>query len=324
VCEYTGAASKKKYLVTQTGFYGGAVTDINLTVDPKKGVTGWTANTVPVIQADKNAGVTIPSSFQTFTKDTTIDTLVTNYVAISKTLASKQVGSISGNLMRALFSGTTNRDESAEGAMGSVMADAYLYGTPGGADFAVVNPGGVRADLTCAAGVSAPCPVTYGQVNTVSPFMNTLAKVNLTGAQVIRLLEQQWEAPNCTAKINPATFQYGRLLQVSSTLTYSYDNSVNSWTSGSTPTNCAAAGTGARVVISSVKVNGVALDLKKTYTVSTNNYLGIGTGGDNFTVMATQGSQAIDTKVLDLDAMIAYFRDKSPVAVPTPRITKLN
>ena len=324
VCEYTGAKSKKKYLVTQTGFYGSSITDINLTIDPKKGVTTWTANTVPVIQADKNSGVTIPTTFQTFAKDATVDALVTSYVDVSKVLANKQVGTISGNIMRALFTGTTNRDESAEGAMGGVMADAYLYGTPGGADFAVVNPGGVRADLTCATGATPPCSVTYGQVNTVAPFMNTLVKVSITGAQVIRLLEQQWETPNCTAKINPATFQYGRLLQVSSNLTYSYDNSVNAWTSGASPTNCAAAGAGKRVVVSSVKINGVSLDLSKTYTVSTNNFLGIGSGGDNFTVLATLGTQAVDTKVLDLDAMITYFQNKSPVAAPIPRIQRLN
>ena len=327
VCEYTGVASKKKYLVTQTGFYGGALTDINLNIHPKNGVTGWTANTVPVIQADNNSGKVIPSSFKTFTKDPTVDALVNNYVAVSQKLAQKQVGTISANLLRALFTGTTNRDESAEGAMGSVMADAYLYGTPGGADFALVNPGGVRADLTCTgavASVSTPCGVTYAQINTVAPFANTLTTVNITGAQLIRLLEQQWEAPNCTAKYNPATFQYGRLLQVSSTLTYSYDNNVNVWSSGSTPNNCAAAGSGSRVVVSSVKVNGVSLDLAKTYTVVTNNFLGLGTGGDNFTVLATQGKQAVDTKVLDLDALIAYFRDKSPVGIPTARIKRLN
>ena len=88
-----------------------------------------------------------------------------------------------------------------------------------------------------------------------------------------------------------------------------------------TPTNCAQAGAGSRVIVTTVKVNGVNLDLNKTYTIVTNNFLALGSGGDNFTVMATNGKNVIDTKVLDLDAMISYFRDKSPVAVPTPRIT---
>jgi len=324
VCDYTGKVSGKRYVVTQTGFYGGAVTDINLGVNIKDGVTSVTANTVPVIQADNNSAVTVPAAFATFAKDAAVDALVQSYVGVSQTVALRQVGSIGGNLMRALFTGTTNRDESAEGVMGGVMADAYLYGTPNGADFAVVNPGGVRADLTCAAGVTPPCPVTYSQVNTVAPFANTVVKVTITGAQLVRLLEQQWEAPNCTAKFNPATLQYGRILQVSSGLTYSFDNSVNGWTSGSTPNNCATAGSGHRVVVSSVKINGVQLDLSKTYTVSTNNFLGLGTGGDNFNVLATQGTNVVDSKVIDLDAMISYFRDKSPVAPTSPRITRLN
>ncbi len=324
VCNYKGAQSGKSYLVTQTGFYGGAVTDITLNINPKNGIVGKTANTVPVIQADNNSAVTVPQGFLTFQKDAAIDTLVGKYVAVSNTLAQKQVGTISANITRALFTGTTNRDESAEGAMGGVVADAYLYGVPGGADFAVVNPGGVRADLTCAQGSNPPCPVSFSQVNTVAPFGNTLTKLTLTGAQIIRLLEQQWEAPNCTAKFNPATLQYGRILQVSSTLNYTFDNSVNQWTTGSTPNNCAAAGAGARVVVSSVKIKGVALDVNKTYTLVTNNFLGLGSGGDNFTVMAKQGQGVVDTKVLDLDALISYFKDKSPVAPPTPRITRVN
>ncbi|KQU66179.1 MULTISPECIES: 5'-nucleotidase C-terminal domain-containing protein [unclassified Rhizobacter] len=166
--------------------------------------------------------------------------------------------------------------------------------------------------------------MTYAQVNTVAPFANTVVKVSVTGAQLVRLLEQQWEAPNCSAKFNPATMQYGRLLQVSGGLTYSFDNSVNAWTSGASPNNCADAGTGHRVVVSSVKVNGAALDLAKTYVVSTNNFLGLGSGGDNFTVLATQGSNVVDSKVIDLDALIAYFREKSPVAPTTPRITRIN
>jgi 5'-nucleotidase len=318
VCEYTGASSKKKYLVTQTGFYGGSVTDIHLNIHPQKGVTSWAANTAPVIQADNNVGKAIPAAFQTFAKDAGVDALVNNYAAISQKLAQKQVGSIAANLTR---TGTTNL---FEGAMGSVLADAYLYGVLGAADVAVVNPGGVRADLTCATGAPPPCPVSYAQINTVSPFGNTLVKVNLTGEQLIRLLEQQWEAPNCTANYNQATLQYGRLLQVSSTLNYAFDNSVNAWTSGSTPNNCAAAGTGRRVVVSSVKVKGVSLDLNKTYTVVTNNFLALGSGGDNFTVLAKLGTQVVDTKVKDLDGMIAYFRDKSPVAAPAPRIQILN
>jgi 5'-nucleotidase len=71
-------------------------------------------------------------------------------------------------------------------------------------------------------------------------------------------------------------------------------------------------------------VNDVALDTTKTYRVVTNSFLGLGTGGDNFSIAATQGTNVLDTKILDLDGMIAFFKDKSPVAPPAARIMRLN
>jgi 5'-nucleotidase len=321
VCKVTGKASKKEYLVTQTGFYGEAITDINLKIHPQNGVTSKSANTVPVIQTDNNTGVTIPPAFRTFSKDATIDTLVTNYVNKSKTLGETKVGTINATIPIAFFGNTTGRDESAEGRLGEVVADAYLYGVPGGADFAVTNPGGLRASLSCAVGAIPPCPVKYSDLQTAMPYSNTLVKVSLTGSQIIRLLEQQWEAPNCTAKYNPDTSQYGRWLQVSKELTYSFDNNVNAWTSGAMPANCAAAGTGNRVKPETVKINSASLDLNKTYTVLTNSFLA--GGGDNFTIFKF-GTNVIDTKIIDTNAVIDYFKDNSPVAVPTPRITRVN
>jgi 5'-nucleotidase len=73
-----------------------------------------------------------------------------------------------------------------------------------------------------------------------------------------------------------------------------------------------------------MRLNGVPIDLTKTYKIATNSFLGTGTGGDNFTVMARQGTNVVDTKILDLDAFIAYFKANSPVSPPAPRITRLN
>ncbi|MBP8265153.1 MAG: bifunctional metallophosphatase/5'-nucleotidase, partial [Zoogloea sp.] len=181
-------------LLTSTGFYGSAVTDIDLTIVPGSGVTAVAANTVPVIN-DLNA--TVPAGYSILTKDATIDTAVQSYVNLAATLKNLVVGSITTDIKRALLSGTSTptRDETAEGAMGDVMADVYLAGGPQ-ADIAFINPGGVRADLIYKNGGA----VTYGDLLTVAPFGNTLATVDLTGAQIVRLLEQQWEAPNCSAK----------------------------------------------------------------------------------------------------------------------------
>jgi 5'-nucleotidase len=310
VCNYFGKVANKNLLLTSTGYYGGAVSAIDLTLQPSKGVTAMTANTVPVIRADLLGNVALPNGFTAVAKDPAIDALVTKYSTLSTTLATKQVGTITQSINRALLSGsgTPTRDETAEGALGDLMADSYLAGVSAGADMAFVNPGSVRADLTFA-GSGA---VTYAALNTVEPFGNTLFTHNLTGAQIVRLLEQQWEAPNNTAKTNPSSGAVGRLLQVSKGLTYSYDNNQAAG---------AAAGSGNRLVAGSLKLNGVMIDSAKSYRVVTNSFLAA--GGDNFAVMAT-GTNPLDTKTNDLVAFINFFATNSPVSPPAPRITRIN
>ncbi len=320
VCNYPAKTAKKNILLTSTGYYGGAVSAIDLVLQPSKGLVSASANTVPVIQADaapqKQADNTIaatlvlPTGFSAVSKDAAVDALVTKYKSLSATLAAQGVGSISASINRALMTvaGVVGRDESAEGAMGDVMADSYLMGVPGGADIGITNPGGVRADLT----YTAPGTVTYAALNTVEPFGNTLSTLNLTGAQLQSLLEQQWSAANRSAKSNAATGTAGRILQVSKGLTYTFDNSKitgNFVTAGSP------------IVAGSLKLNGVVIDPAKSYKIVTNSFLAA--GGDNFTVMAT-GTNITDTKMLDLDAFIAYFKANSPVSPPAPRVTRLN
>jgi 5'-nucleotidase len=157
--------------------------------------------------------------------------------------------------------------------------------------------------------------VLYSELATIEPFGNTLMSLNLTGAQIARLLEEQWEAPNHTAKTNPATGTVGRILGVSSGLTYAYDNA--------TPAG-AVKGSGARIVSGSIRINGAALDPAKSYKVITNSYMATGTAPDNFTTMAGQGTNKLDTKMLDLDAFIAYFRANANVTSPAARVTRLN
>ncbi len=70
--------------------------------------------------------------------------------------------------------------------------------TQGKADLGVVNPGGLRAELLYA-GEPAANPantdgvVTYAEANNVLPFVNNVWLVQLTGAQLKAVLEQQWQ-----------------------------------------------------------------------------------------------------------------------------------
>jgi len=311
VCSYAAKAAKKNILLTSTGYYGGAVSAIDLVLQPSKGLISATGNTVPVIQADAaaNRTVTLPAGYTSVTKDTTVDALVTKYKNLSATLAAQGVGTITASINRATLPNSTTRDETAEGALGAVMADSYLNGVPGGADIAFVNPGSVRADLTFA----APGTVTYSMLNTVEPFGNTLTTLTLTGAQIQSLLEEQWNSANRSAKTNSATGGAGRLLAVSKGLTYTFDNSkiAGNFTTSGSP-----------IVAGTLKLNGTPIEPAKSYKIVTNSFM-VGANADNFTILS-KGTNITDTKMLDLDAFIAYFKANSPVSPPAARITRLN
>jgi 5'-nucleotidase len=316
VCNFPSTSAGKNILLTSTGFYGQAVSEINLTLKPSVGLVSASARTVPVIKnVSANTSTPLPAGFSAYDKDPTIDALVTRYTSLSTAAGQVVVGSVTGDIKRALL-GNGTRDETNESALANVMADSYLTGVPGfTADVAFVNPGSVRADILSTVSGKTTGTVLYSELATIEPFGNTLMSLNLTGAQIARLLEEQWEAPNHTAKTNPATGTVGRILGVSSGLTYTYDNA--------TPAG-AVKGSGARIVSGSIRINGAALDPAKSYKVITNSYMATGTAPDNFTTMAGQGTNKLDTKMLDLDAFIAYFRANANVTSPAARVTRLN
>ena len=83
--------------------------------------------------------------------------------------------------------GAASARRPGESPLGNLIADAQLAATDDeqGAVAAFMNPGGVRADLDAG-------PVTYEEAFTVQPFGNNLTTLDLTGAQLDCLLEQQF------------------------------------------------------------------------------------------------------------------------------------
>ena len=71
------------------------------------------------------------------------------------------------------------RDRDRESALGDVLADSLREIT--GSDVAIINPGGLRADI--AAG-----ELTYGQVYETLPFDDGIATLALSGEELLRLL----------------------------------------------------------------------------------------------------------------------------------------
>ncbi|SCG56112.1 bifunctional metallophosphatase/5'-nucleotidase [Micromonospora halophytica] len=264
-CEINGK------LVTSASSFGRLVTDIDLKIDRKSGdVLTASANNV-VVTRD-------------VAKDPAQTELITRYKTALGPVATKVVGTTAepiNRIQETLF-GTAK----GESPLGNVIADAQLAATDTeqGALGAFMNPGGVRADLDAG-------PVTYEEAFTVQPFANNLVTLDLTGAQLYCVLEQQ--------------FVVGRTLYPSSTVNYTVD--VNG-TTGTTADPCA----GTRVVRGSLTLGGVTVTDSGTYRVTVNSFLA--GGGDGFTALKSGTNQV--TGMIDLDAFVAYLTASSPVSAP--------
>ncbi|PZF97526.1 bifunctional metallophosphatase/5'-nucleotidase [Micromonospora deserti] len=258
-------------LVTSASSFGRLVTDIDLQIDRRTGdvLTARAENLVVTRDVAKDPAQTA---------------LITRYKDVLGPVASREVGRTSEAITRTqeILYGTTT----GESALGNLIADAQLDATADeqGAVAAFMNPGGVRADLDVGT-------VTYEEAFTVQPFANNLVTLDLTGAQLYCLLEQQ--------------FVTGRTLYPSSTVRYVVDPAG---ATGATADPCV----GSRVVRGSLTFGGAAVDTDATYRVTVNNFLA--GGGDGFSVL-TGGKNQV-TGMIDLDAFVAYLTAKSPVSAP--------
>ena len=259
-------------LVTSAKSYGRVLTEIDLTIDPKTGdVLTKQARNVPV------------------TRDIELDarlvTHIDTYRDLVAPLANRSIGTQTADIPR-------GADEHGQMPLGVVIADAQLAATrspdAGGAQLALMNPGGVRADLDFApSGDEADGEITYKDLHSAQPFGNTLVTMTLTGAQLRSVLEGMWRD--------------GRsyMLQPSSGFAFTWKEDAPH--------------------IVSATLDGEPIEDGRSYRVTVNSFLA--DGGDGF-AMLKDGTQRIGG-VVDLDAFVGYVRANSPVSAPSERrITK--
>jgi 5'-nucleotidase len=262
-------------IVTSGAHAGRVVSDIDLVINEvTRDVVSMVANNV-IVTRD------VP-------KDPEETALIARYDALSAPLANRIIGKAEGDLTRMA-------SPAGETTMGNVIADAQLVGTgEQGARAAFMNPGGVRADLLAAqsSGGEALGEITYGEAFNVQPFSNLLVTMDLTGAQLDTMLEQQWGA-----RIN--------LLSVSAGFRYA-------WSAG--------APIGSRIDPASITLDGVPVDPAGTYRITVNAFLA--DGGDGFTVLRS-GTHRV-TGAVDVDVLEAYLTARNPLPVPAlDRVTVL-
>lgn len=256
-CEIPASDGTRR-LVTSAGRYSYFVTDISLTVDPG-------TDSVLALSA-VNRPVSISAGEQ---RD--IAELVERYVAAAAPIAARVVGRIEGSL--------DGEFEDTDSPLGNIVADAQLAATRepsrGGAQIAFINSGGIRSAFVPATDGS----VTYGQIFALQPFGNTLVVLELTGAQIEAVLEQQFGQASLAEIPNS-------VLIPSAGFTFAYDRSRPP---------------GQRIV--SAEFHGAPLDPAMTYRVTVNNFLA--SGGDGFSLLA-EGRPVADGGQ-DLDALEAYI-----------------
>ena len=285
VCDYGRINPAKPILLTSAASYGRLVTDINLTIDPAAGrVIAKRADNI-VVQSEAFTGsrgeTVLTDAVPRYPAEPAVAALVERYAKAAEPIAARPVGRLSGPALK-----TAN--EHGEHVLGNLIADAQLAATGGaangGAQIALMNPGGVRADLVPAADGG----ISFGQLFAAQPFANMMVVKSLTGRQLRALLEQQFASGSNTAQ-NPY------ILSPSHNVRFAYDLSKPE---------------GQRIVL--LPVDGQPVRDEAVYRVAMNSFLA--TGGDNFTVFKEGTDPAGGMQ--DVDALEAYIAAAGTLAPP--------
>jgi 5'-nucleotidase len=238
-----------------------------------------------VVKSAKGDPILIDSSF---TPDPALTARIAELAKPIEDLRKKVIGASEGPI-----EGDRTICRVKECSMGNLVADAMLDRTKSqGVQIAIQNGGGLRASIDGG-------DVTQGEVITVLPFQNTLATFQLTGADVVKALE------NGVSQIDQGA---GRFAQVAG-LKYTFDQSKP---------------VGSRVSDVQVKTGDAfaPIDPAKTYGVATNNFMRA--GGDGYSIFDTAGKNAYDFGPDLADVTAEYLAAHNPYKPYTDgRVTEI-
>lgn len=265
---YLTNAGGNSVLLTQAYMYSKGFADIDLTIDRATGeITEKSAQIVPAY-ADQSPG-------------TDPDPATAALLAADEEVIAPQVDR---QISVAARDYTREKNPAGESVLGDLVVDGVRAVMK--TDLAFQNHGGVRADLPKG-------NITWGDLYAIQPFANTVVSMTLTGEQVWRALEQQWEEP-----LPPHNLAVSGLV-------YTFD---------------AARPAGSKVT--GITINGLPLDRNATYTVAMIDFLA--GGGDGYTTF--KEGQNITYGPVDVEALVTYV-DSMPRPLELTmdgRITRIN
>ncbi|MPZ61235.1 MAG: bifunctional metallophosphatase/5'-nucleotidase [Propionibacteriales bacterium] len=274
-------------LVTSAASFGSVISEIELAVNRRSGQ----------VQRERTVATN-----HLVTRDVAPDpeqtAIIEKWNEISGPIAGEVVGTVAQDV-----TGDANGNRAIETPMGDLIADAILWGTAGengGAQISFMNIGGVRASFLVdqISNNEQSGEITYEEAFNVAPFGNLLVSMDLTGAQIEEVLEQQFQ---------PIPLRGSRpmlALGVSEGFTYAWDDTQPQ---------------GERVVPGSMHLNGDPIDPNATYRVSTLNFLH--EGGDSFTAF-DQGTNVLGGAE-DLQNLVDYLETHPGITPPPDRVDGL-
>ncbi|GAB2938049.1 bifunctional metallophosphatase/5'-nucleotidase [Streptomyces mayteni] len=283
VCSIPDPSGRER-LVTSAASNGRLFTELNMKYDMRSG---------DIVRASVEGSNRVVDREQRPARDLT--RLIDYWNELAAPVANAPIGYITEDI-RGRGAGTP------EFPLGDLIADAQLAHArelDESTTIALMNPGGVRADLTyTASGDEGDGVVTYGEGFTVQPFSNTVNLLDVTGEQLLQVLREQ------VSGVNQAS---PKILQPSAGLTYTLDMTR----SGAD-----------RIVADSVRIDGEPLDAAATYRIAVNNFLA--GGGDGFATLAEGENPVVgnDDMRVFADYLTANSSPEAPIGAPAAdRIT---
>ncbi|HWJ11772.1 MAG TPA: ExeM/NucH family extracellular endonuclease [Nocardioides sp.] len=280
--------------VVSAGQYGQNINKLVFSVDRSSGDVVAKTQSIVALNASS------PS-------DPAVAAIVNEAKAAAEVQGSVEIGELAAPLNRARVSGSTDPNRGGESTLSNQVAEVQRWATAkpesGGAQIAFMNPGGLRSDMAGFIVDQAYLDahpqsdaqvgdrvVTYKGAAVVQPFANTLVNMSLTGEQIEKVLEQQWQRTTEGAVPTRPFLRLG----VSRGFTYTYVE---------TPATVNGTAT-FQGEVTGMWLDGTPIVPGETYSVTVNSFLG--SGGDNFREFAN-GTGKADTGKVDLAAMVDYL-----------------
>lgn len=183
--------------------------------------------------------------------------------------------------------------------IGNLCADAYRYAA--NTDIAIINGGGIRADLPKG-------EITYEDILNIFPFGDSLCVVEISGQELLDVLEMSCKDVEKDASVgNGTSGESGGFLQVSG-VRFSVDTSVESTVQldkNGMFVKVAGARRVKNVYVSNEVGEYVKLDMEKKYSLASRRYL-LGEAGNGYS-MFLDNTYLLDEGKADTEVLIEYL-----------------